>query len=74
MEVFTPMPSASVITAAAVKPGLRHNWRAPYFRSCQTDWTQTKVACMCGSPSPVVSGYLTPIRAVVFPLFAFVVL
>ena len=29
------MPSAIVITAAAVNPGVRRSDRAAYFRSCQ---------------------------------------
>src|SRR6266550_7249055 len=33
MAVFAPMPSASVSTATAVKPGFFSNWRKANFRS-----------------------------------------
>ena len=34
MVVFAPMPSANVISAAAVNPGVRRNDRTAYRRSC----------------------------------------
>jgi hypothetical protein len=36
IAVFAPIPSASIITASAVKPGFFHNIRAPYRRSCSS--------------------------------------
>ena len=33
MAVFAPMPSASVSTATAVKPGFFSNWRKANFKS-----------------------------------------
>src|SRR4051812_28841968 len=37
MAVFAPMPSASVSTAMAVKPGLFRNMRSVWRTSCSTE-------------------------------------
>jgi hypothetical protein len=37
MAVFAPMPSASVSTATAVKPGFFNSWRKANLRSFMVD-------------------------------------
>src|SRR2546423_9287058 len=46
MAVFAPMPSASVSTATAVKPGFFSNWRKANFKSFMVRCQESVVRCL----------------------------
>ena len=46
MDVFAPMPSASVSTATAVKPGFFSDWRMANFKSFMVRGQSSVVSCL----------------------------
>src|SRR2546425_2284199 len=52
MAVFAPMPSASVSTATAVKPGCFSNWRKAKRRSFMVCWSVEALKREVGSARP----------------------